>query len=263
MRITAQEYRMIDLPRRIAEEMHPLSVEEITRILDTASYRNKGLYLALLSSGMRIGEAVQVRKRDIRIAERVAVRIPAENTKTKSGRTVYISSEAARFLTGRLRDLADGDLVWGTNPDRANASSSEAARLASYLARCGLDERYGSGTRRITLHSFRAYFFTKAVRAHGENYAHRMTGHAGYLMQYDRLDEEERLEMYMQMEPDLLIYDQSRNEERIRRLKDANRRLSDQAEKLREQEARLASLERAYHDQMTARRGVSGAGRGP
>jgi len=46
MRITAQEYRMIDLPRPVAEEMHPLSVPEITRILDTASYRKKGLYLA-------------------------------------------------------------------------------------------------------------------------------------------------------------------------------------------------------------------------
>jgi len=56
---------MIDLPRRIAEEMHPLSVEEITRILGIASYRKKGLYLALLYSGMRIGEAVQVRKRDV------------------------------------------------------------------------------------------------------------------------------------------------------------------------------------------------------
>jgi len=133
MRITAQEYRMIDLLRRIAEEMHPLSVPEITRILDTASYRKKGLYLALLSSGMRIGEAVQVRRRDVRIAERVTIRIPAENTKTKSGRTVYISSEAAGFLRGRLKNLADGDLVWGTNPRRHLAVAVETARLAISL----------------------------------------------------------------------------------------------------------------------------------
>jgi len=84
------------------------------------------------------------------------------------------------------------------------------------------------------------------------------TGHRGYLMQYDRLDEGERLGMYIRMEPDLLICDQSGSEEKIRRLKDANRRLADRAEKLREQDARLAGLERAYHGQITASRAGSG-----
>ena len=65
----------------------------------------------------------------------------------------------------------------------------------------------------------RAFFFTQAVRKHGENYAHRMTGHTGYLMQYDRMTDEEKLKMYLELEPDLSIYDLTKANLEIERLK--------------------------------------------
>jgi len=64
--------------------------------------------------------------------------------------------------------------------------------------------------------------------------------------------------MHIRTGPGLPICDQSGNGEGIRRLKDANRKLADRAEKLREQDARLASLERAYHGRMAASRDGSG-----
>ena len=69
---------------------------------------------------------------------------------------------------------------------------------------------------KITSHSFRAYFFTAATRKHGENYAHKMTGHGGYLIQYDRYDDETKLKMYLELEPDLVVFDQTKNEIQIK-----------------------------------------------
>jgi hypothetical protein len=65
----------------------------------------------------------------------------------------------------------------------------------------------------------RAFFFTQAVRLHGENYAHRMTGHSGYLMQYDRMNDEEKLKMYKELEPNLAVYATTKANLEIERLK--------------------------------------------
>jgi len=51
----------------------------------------------------------------------------------------------------------------------------------------------------------RAYFFTKATQVHGIAYAHKMTGHKGYLEQYNRYEEDKKLEMYLQLEPYLIV----------------------------------------------------------
>ena len=237
----------VDFPKIIKEEKQPLLISQIQDILKVATYEKNGLYLALLSSGMRIGEAVQIRKKDINTTqERIAVSIPAKITKTKTGRTVYISKEAAKYLTTKLKRKSDDDLIWGTNQNYNTALLAEVTTFRNYVDKLGLCGRYDSGTRKITLHSFRAYFFTKATRTHDENYAHKMTGHGGYLMEYDRLTDEEKLEMYLELEPELLVYDQTKNEEKIRKLKDANIRLADQAEKIREQEKRIRALERMY-----------------
>ena len=64
-------------------------------ILNTASPLRRALYSVLISSGMRLGEALSLTKQDIHFNENpVRVTIRAETTKTKEGRETYISSEA-------------------------------------------------------------------------------------------------------------------------------------------------------------------------
>ena len=46
-------------------------------------------------------------------------------------------------------------------------------------------------------------------------------------MQYDRMTEDEKLEMYMDLEPDLVIYDQSKNEVELERLREENQDLKE------------------------------------
>jgi hypothetical protein len=63
-----------------------------------------------------------------------------------------------------------------------------------------------------------------------------MTGHGGYLMQYDRLTEDERLQMYIELEPDLVLFDQTKNELEIQKLTEENQkieRLQKEVEELR------------------------------
>jgi Fe-S cluster assembly ATPase SufC len=70
-----------------------------------------------------------------------------------------------------------------------------------------------------------------------------MTGHGGYLMQYDRMTEDEKLSMYLELEPDLVIYDQTKNQLEIKRLKQ-------EAESIKElrEEVRKLREDRAKHD---------------
>ena len=143
-----------------------------------------------------------------------------------------MSKEATSIISGKRNRLDDDDLLWGTNADYVTALSAEETAFSRYIDKLGFTERYDSGTRKITLHSFRAFFFTRAARIHDENYAHMMTGHGGYLMEYDRLEEEQKLEMYLELETELLVYDQTKNQLKIKKLQEANTRIADLEQEL-------------------------------
>ena len=110
------------------------------------------------------------------------------------------------------------------------------------LEKLEMNEKYQSNSiRKISTHSFRAYFFTKAARKHGENYAHKIVGHGGYLMQYDRMTEDEKLEMYLELEPELVVFEQTKNELEIAKLRDKVDEIGElkkEVQKLRENQAK-------------------------
>ncbi len=225
------------------EERHPLSQEEYRSIIDGFAKNpyQQALFLAMGSSGMRIGEVLGLKKKDIDISkDRIKINIQT-NTKTRRARSTYISKEAAKKLQPILAKKELNDYIFSKKNTTPFVSNYRRA-LDRIIKRIGLDEKYESnGIHKITSHSFRAYFFTKAARKHGENYAHRMTGHGGYLMQYDRMTEDEKLEMYLKLEPDLVIYDQSKNEIEIERLKKENETIEElrvEVRKLRDLQAK-------------------------
>ncbi|EPA04437.1 site-specific integrase [Candidatus Nitrosarchaeum limnium] len=189
------------------EELHELTLEEIQKIFAVSLPRRTGFYLALISTGARPGELLQVRKKDIDTTQkRVKIRIEAENVKTRSGRSVWLTREASKLLLTRLKDLSDNDLIWATNENPAHAEKAESTMFNKYTTEAGFTQKYKSnGFRMITLYSFRSFFFGKASDVHREGYAHRMTGHGGYLPQYDRMSDEKRLEWFLKLEPSLTI----------------------------------------------------------
>jgi len=206
-------------PKHPEEELYPLSGDDIKKILDFASYKRRGMYLAQLSSGMRVGEMTQLRKKHFDLSKkRVTIKIPAAVTKLKRARITFISKEAEPYLRKILKQISDDDLVWATNEDVNNAKGNEVNRLREYCEEAGLNERYeGNNRHKITTHSFRAFFITKLSR-HDENFAQKLAGQKGYLLQYDRMTDEEKLEKYIEFEPDLLIFDQAKKNAEIQRL---------------------------------------------
>ena len=200
----------LNFPARHEEEMYPLEIDEFRRILEKCGRKRKAMYLAQASSGMRIGEMVQLRREHLHTdTDRIMVKIPARITKKKRARTTFFSAEAAGFLMPRLGWLDGRDLVFGTNPNPVTARGVEISHLALTLERAGLDRKYETNGRNvITTHSFRAFFITKVSREDA-NLAKYFAGQKGYLMQYDRLSDKEKLEHYIGFEPSLLVYGQA------------------------------------------------------
>ena len=219
------------------------------RDLVVAQARNpkrQALYLACSSSGMRSGEALHIKKKDLDLSlDRITIRINAEYTKTKAGRTTFVSKECGEKIMTYLHKLDDDDYVFtNSTGDFKTRGRAEQMALASALERLGFNEKYSSnGFYKITSHSFRAYFFTLATRKHDENYAHKMTGHGGYLMQYDRMDDKKKLEMYLELEPDLVVFDQTKNEIKIKKLQRENESI----EQLRDEIKRGSGTIRQEH----------------
>lgn len=144
----------VNVPKIVKEQKLPLSMQRIRSILQLARYEKRTLYLALLSSGMRIGEALQIRKRDIRyVRNHIAVDIPGSMTKTQAGRTVFISSEAATHIAPRLRRIEDDDPVWGTSSKQAAKVKNEDAVFKRYAQKLGYTETYDTGASKTTPHA--------------------------------------------------------------------------------------------------------------
>ena len=211
VRTDQQDVKMlIRFPQVLVEEKYPLSIEELRKIVEyyTRYPKRHAALLAQSSSGMRIGEVIQIKKSDLIFGDRISVYIKASGSKNNRGRTVFLSKECQTIVEKYLEYLSDDDRVFlhGNPQDLKTAVSNASRTLNLCLDKIGLGMKYDNGRYKINTHSLRAFFFTQAVRLHGENYAHRMTGHSGYLMQYDRMNDEEKLKMYKELEPNLAVY---------------------------------------------------------
>lgn len=207
-------------PKILQEEYYPLQIEEITNILQNVRIKTKRLHLCQLSSLMRIGELVQIRKKDLILDKRIIVKIPPSISKFGRGRTTFFSSEAGQLLMPHLKKLNDNDLVFGTNVNPQHSEIICGSTLRRILDKLGLNMRYETNNRyKINTHSFRAYGITKISR-HDPNFAKMLAGQKGYLiMEYDRMTDKEKLELYIKYENDLLIFDkQPKPDERMKKM---------------------------------------------
>ena len=216
----------LNFPKKQVEELRPLELDTFQKILKMCSAKREMLYLAQSSSGMRIGEMVQLRKKDIHTdMARLTVKIPAAFTKTRVARTTFLSAEAASLVVPKLRKIGDSDLVFGIGNRAKSNVCVEARYLDDIQKRMGISDKYETNGRNvITTHSFRAFFITKVSRQ-DPNLARYFAGQKGYLQQYDRLTDAEKLENYMKFEPLLLVSDKARDQEKIRNLEKENKEL--------------------------------------
>lgn len=210
IKITKEDIaEQLSFPHIIDEEKHPLTKDEIKKIFNVSNRNNSLKILAQISSGLRRGEMLRLRKKDLDVTQdRIMVNVPASITKTKKSRVTFFSKEVSALLLTRLEVLNDDDRVFSKGFSTTNVSNHYQMILLEYLKRANLDQKYESGRHKITTHSFRAYFITKISR-HDPNLAKLFAGQdqSRDLLMYDRLTSSEKLEKYIEFESDLLIYD--------------------------------------------------------
>lgn len=135
-----------------------------------------------------------------------------------------------------IKKMNQDDLVFSSNTDNRKAVDNEVLNFRNLRRKAELDEKYDDCRyHKISLHSFRSFFETQASNTHGLEYAHALIGHSGYLEQYYRLDEEERLEKYIELEPKLTINEDFRNKIKIQKLETEKSEL----QKIKEDNAKL------------------------
>jgi len=91
------------LPRRVYVYEKGLTKDIINRIIRLVSPKLAAVILIACSSGMRIGEIVQLRFSDVNFtSDPVTITVRAETTKTRETRITHISFEAASTLKDYL-----------------------------------------------------------------------------------------------------------------------------------------------------------------
>jgi len=199
--------RMVKLPRKVHEEPEPITKEDIRAFVEVAQPKRRALYMLLKDSAMRIGEACQLRKKDIDLTTNpVTITVQAINTKTKHGRTTFVTRETKPYLQRVLDKINENDLVFGSNEDVRKSVKNEEFTFRVLRERVGLTQKYeSSGMHKKNLHGFRAYCATALTERFSEEMAHGFLGHKGYLQQYIR-NKGKLAEKYLQAENHLMVY---------------------------------------------------------
>jgi len=212
--------RRVKGSRAVSMEKVPSNVE-LRRILTHLPVRGKALYLMLASSGMRIGEAINLQLEEVDLdAEPVKVHIRGEIAKSGNKRVAFVSKEAQEAIREWLNvreDYLEMAVARSTFYDK----SKEDTRLfpfdvkqAYVMWNEALDKTKLNGrdvrTRRhkIHPHTLRKFFRSKAG-AFSVDEAEALMGHEGYLTAVYRKypDPEKTLaEFYEKVEPSLAIF---------------------------------------------------------
>lgn len=128
------------------------TIDEFQKMLNVADLRGKTMLTMLASSGMRIGELLSLRVRDIVLEEPTRIVLKAPNTKTRRGRTVFISDEATKllkqFLGGRASSPesyvfigSDSRSRRASDPSRPMTYENALWMFHDILERVGLTEK--------------------------------------------------------------------------------------------------------------------------
>ena len=241
VRITIDDVKdYITFPKPRKEPRRAIEIDVLKKIFRGSSPSRRALYSVLVSSGMRIGEALSLTPNDFHLDENpVRITIDADYTKTREGRETYISSEAVDKVKPIIETKKENEKVFAVTDENHRAVIYECKVFFDLRNKLGLLEKYKNSNRFIvSLHSFRAYFHTKASQKHGSDYANALDGHGAYLKQYYRETPEERAKKYKELESSLFIESykvevgSKAKDELIEKLQESMARLQDKMTRL-------------------------------
>ena len=236
---------MIVFPQEVNEPRHAISKKEIRLLLDYSSYERKLLYMCNLSTGCRIGELLMLKKRDFNLETRpITVTIPAKFTKKKISRTTYLNSEVSPMFLEYVKKLSHDDRVFSKSETMTQATENEDVIFAKIRRKAGLMEKYPDSKRyKVNIHCFRAYVETIASDVNGLEYAHALIGHSGYLSEYYRKTEEQRIELYKKLDSNLFVYDDAKKEFDGDKIEGLERKIEESQKEKEEQNKKMEDVE--------------------
>ena len=208
IKITVEDVKdYITFPTQRRDPRIPLELKQLKAIMTNAIASRRALYYLLVTSGMRVGEALSLTKENFHVDETpVRITLDAEITKTKQGRDCFITNEAFEKIKPILDAAKDNESLFATHEKIDFAVAYEDRNFGYLREKLGFTQKYPNSSRYVVnIHAMRAYFHTKASQKHGTEYANALDGHSGYLEQYYRLTPQRRAEMYQELEQDLLI----------------------------------------------------------
>jgi integrase len=223
----------VKLPRIVRRNKEAISKEDIVEILNAASdIRLKTFTMLLAATGMRAGEALSIRVKDLDFDSNPSkLSIRGEYTKTRTDRTIFLTDEVAHQLKSwldykyrtrrvcykdkqygkiiseyRTPTMINTDLVFAVYQDieRPNYLWLYSDLLKSFqmtLDRIGKGTREDGNERRrqITLHSFRRFVKTTISDLGYADYSEYFIGHSGST--YWRKKDPEKAEIFRKIEP--------------------------------------------------------------
>ena len=248
------------LPKRVRPYEKGLTKDVINRAIRFANRKLATVILMACSSGMRIGEIVQLRMSDVEFTKTpTTILIRAETAKTRETRITHISTEATKALKDYLAKSPkkgneyvfllqhDDRIKWAEQrqdkrvvielkvqlkslpPDERYAKSVSATihNLDMQLARCvkdipELDVKNQNGKNWIHFHAFRAWFKTQVTDAHQSDFAEALMGHKSLKLVYYRQNDKARSRTYLDIEHALTIADTEKIDENFSEMQKDN-----------------------------------------
>jgi len=196
-----------------------LSKVELKKLIDLMPLNGKALYSLMLSSGMRIGEALELMPSDIDFENRM-IKLRAEITKTHEPRITFFTEEAKNYVLDWMR----------YKPEYMKKAVARSARYPkkleddrlfpfvpqvayqiwkTALSKTGNGERDPTTKRlRVHPHTLRKYFRAMLSTVISVDVVEALMGHSGYLTEVYRKypDPEKTLkELYQSGEHTLII----------------------------------------------------------
>ena len=189
------------------------SKDDLQNILKYANVRTKAIVLFLLSSGLRVGELINLKLKDLKLEkDPVLVRVRGLTAKERKSRITFISREARKFLLEYLEKrkklghkIEKESFIFVTKNNRQLSYQNLQYILNRVFRKVSRKEG-----KRFTLHphSLRKFFKTQLISAGVPGpIVDRLVGHGRYLAnEYELYTEEQLREWYIKGEPNLLVF---------------------------------------------------------
>jgi integrase len=210
------ELKVMNARRHTEPDDKPISLEHLQKMMDLTDERGKAFISVMISTGMRAGEAAQLKVSDWDGKDTIT--IPGKIAKNGRGGRVYLTEEAQEYLEIWMRNRdawiqrnsshpAEAFQIKTGKGDRLFASGYSGLNGMFRRLYEKIDGERGTYRRKITPHSLRKYFRTQAAAGGLHiDIVEKLMRHSGYLSgSYVRLDEEAIRKQFHEHEHSLYI----------------------------------------------------------